>query len=179
MIYGERIRLRAVERQDLPRFVEWLNVREVQQGLGIVFPLSQESEERWYQDQMNRSAEERPFAVDVREGDEWVHIGSCGLFGFDRRVHQAELGITIGHAAYRDKGLGTAVMRTLLRHGFETLNLHRIELRVFDSNPRAIHVYEKVGFKREARLRQHHYLDGRYVDDWVMGILREEWKAMH
>ena len=41
----------------------------------------------------------------------------------------------------------------MLRHGFEILRMHRIELGVYAFNPRAIHVYEKLGFKREGTLR--------------------------
>jgi len=178
MIYGERVRLRAVERDDLPRFTDWLNVRDVQKNLGMFFPFNNELEETWHQRTMNGPIEERPFSVDAREDEDWVHIGSCGLMDFEPRMRRAELGIAIGHPEFRDKGYGTDAMRTLLRYGFETLNLHRIYLRVFDSNPRAIRVYEKVGFQREVRNREHYYLDGRYVDNWVMGILREEWQAL-
>ncbi|GAM15090.1 hypothetical protein SAMD00020551_3246 [Mesobacillus selenatarsenatis SF-1] len=37
----------------------------------------------------------------------------------------------------------------MLDYGFGILNMHRIELEVFAYNPRAIHVYEKLGFKQE------------------------------
>ena len=63
----------------------------------------------------------------------------------------------------------------LVRHGFETLNLNRIWLYVFEDNPRAIHVYEKVGFKREGLLRQDRFHEGHYWDTILMSILREEW----
>ena len=46
MIYGERVRLRHVERDDLPHFVEWLNDPEVTQGLSMRIPLSSDEEER-------------------------------------------------------------------------------------------------------------------------------------
>ncbi len=45
MIYGKRIRLRAIEREDLPRFVAWLNDPDVLQGLLIYLPLSLQDEE--------------------------------------------------------------------------------------------------------------------------------------
>jgi RimJ/RimL family protein N-acetyltransferase len=177
MIHGERIRLRAVERDDLPRFVDWFNDPDVRRGLSLYRPLSQAEEQRWYEQMLERPPAERTYAIDVREGDEWIHIGSCGFFDVDRRSQHAEMGIVIGNKAYWDKGFGADVMRTLLRHGFETLNLHRIYLRVFETNPRAIHLYEKIGFRHEGRLRQHHYLEGHYVDELMMAILRDEWSA--
>ena len=40
MIIGKRVRLRGIERNDIPRFVEWLNDPEVIRGLSLVVPLS-------------------------------------------------------------------------------------------------------------------------------------------
>ena len=178
MFYGNHIRLRAVEREDLPRFVEWFNDPEVRHGLMVYLPMSQAEEERWYEHMLERPPLERPFAVDARADDAWAHIGGCSLMDTDARSRRAELGIVIGNKAYWDRGFGTDVMRTLLRYGFETLNLHRIYLRVFETNPRAIKVYQRVGFTEEGRLRESHYLQGRYVDTLMMSVLREEWNVM-
>jgi RimJ/RimL family protein N-acetyltransferase len=68
-------------------------------------------------------------------------------------------------------------MDLLLRHGFCTLNLNRIFLRVFAENKRAIRTYEKVGFVHEGRLRQAVYKNGAYSDILYMSVLREEWDA--
>jgi RimJ/RimL family protein N-acetyltransferase len=65
----------------------------------------------------------------------------------------------------------------LVRHGFGTLNLNRIYLRVYADNKRAIHTYEKVGFVHEGRLRQAAYKHGSYCDVLFMSVLREEWIA--
>ena len=66
-------------------------------------------------------------------------------------------------------------MQTMLRHGFETLNLHRIWLQVYVTNPRGIRAYEKAGFRHEGVFREGHYYGGRYLDVNLMSILRQEW----
>jgi RimJ/RimL family protein N-acetyltransferase len=68
-------------------------------------------------------------------------------------------------------------MRLLLKHGFDTLNLNRIYLRVFETNPRAIRAYEKAGFTHEGCQRQAEFKEGRYLDVLVMSILRNEYLA--
>jgi [ribosomal protein S5]-alanine N-acetyltransferase len=73
------------------------------------------------------------------------------------------------------KGYGSEATRLLVRHGFETLNLHRIWLHVYEYNERGIRAYERVGFQREGVLRQDRFYEGRYWNTLVMGILREEW----
>ncbi|MEU7612848.1 GNAT family protein [Micromonospora sp. NPDC049204] len=78
----------------------------------------------------------------------------------------------------RDRGLGTEATRLLLGYAFGQLEMHRVGLEVFDFNPRARHVYEKVGFVHEGTRR--HAL--RFDDDWIdahdMSILEHEW-ALH
>ena len=179
MIYGEQVRLRAVERDDLPHYVEWLNDPEVRRGLNAVFPLSAVEEEAWFENLLDRPEAERPLAIDALEGERWIHIGGCGLFDYEKRARRAELGIMIGDKSRWDQGYGTDAMQVLLRHGFETLNLHRIKLRVFEFNERAVEVYRRLGFVEEGRLRDEQYLEGRYWDTLVMGLLRSEWKARY
>lgn len=63
----------------------------------------------------------------------------------------------------------------MLAYAFETLNLNRVELGVHDFNTRAIRAYERAGFVREGVRRQHAFIDGRYIDSLVYGILASEY----
>ena len=65
----------------------------------------------------------------------------------------------------------------MLEYAFMQLNLNRVFLQVHADNARAIHVYEKCGFRREGCLRAHFYRDGLYIDAVQMGILRGEWES--
>jgi RimJ/RimL family protein N-acetyltransferase len=175
MIYGERIRFAAPEREDVPLFVAWINDPDVRQGLELYLPMSEAKEEKWFEEMLKRPEETQPLTIEAREGDQWVKIGNLGLFGIHSRARSAEVGIMIGNKDYWNKGYGTEAMKLLLKHGFETLNLNRIMLRVYTSNPRAIRCYEKAGFVHEGRMRQAMYIDGNYVDVLIMGVVRNEW----
>ena len=176
MIYGKRIRFRAPERTDLPTFVKWINDPEVRAGVSLFLPMSLAQEEQWFEDMLSRSKEEQPMTIEISERGKWAAIGNIGFFKIDSISRSAEVGIMIGDKDYWNKGYGTEAMQLILKHGFETLNLNRIFLRVFANNPRAIRCYEKVGFVHEGRQRQAIYTDGDYFDILLMGILREEWK---
>ena len=63
----------------------------------------------------------------------------------------------------------------MLKYAFEHLNLHKVFLRVYEYNERAIHVYEKCGFRMEGRLRKQRFKWGKYHDVLIMGILDEEY----
>ena len=176
MIYGERIRLRAPEREDLPRFVAWLNDPEVRENLQLFLPLSSMEEERWFENMLQQPPTEHTLVIEIREEDGWRPVGNCGFNYTDWRCRHSELGIFIGEKPLWGRGYGTEAMRLLVHHGFKTLNLNRIYLRVFETNPRAIRVYEKVGFVHEGRFRQAEYRDGRYIDVLFMSVLRSEWE---
>ncbi len=175
MISGNRIRLRAIEREDLALFVTWLNDPQVLEGLSLYFPLSNHVEERWFENMMQKPAEEHPLMIEVKEDNNWVSIGDIGLMNLDWRNRSAELGIQIGDKNYWDHGYGSEAIKLFLRHSFETLNLNRVTLRVFETNLRARHVYQKIGFVQEGVLRKAFYQQGRYIDEIVMSVLKSEW----
>jgi RimJ/RimL family protein N-acetyltransferase len=82
----------------------------------------------------------------------------------------------IGEKSFWNLGYGTEAVRLLVAHGFQSLNLNRIALHVFQDNPRAIRAYEKAGFTHEGRQRQGEFHQGKYVDVLLMSILRSEWQ---
>ena len=182
MIYGDRIRLRAVEHDDLPTLLKWVNDPEVRQGIGIYLPLSMADEEDWFAGVRKRPPEEHNLVIEIctpeqdSDGTAWRMIGGCGFFNYDGRNRTSEFGIMIGDKTCWNQGFGTEAVRLLVQHGFNTLNLNRIYLRVLENNPRAIRAYEKASFTHEGRQRQAEYKDGRYLDLLVMSIIKEEYK---
>lgn len=175
---GKKTRLRPIEKEDLTRYVKWLSDPDVRDGLGNFMPVSYGQEERWYERNVNEGPTQA-WAIDAQPIDmamgPWQHIGSAGFHDIVWRNRAAELGILIGDKAYWDKGYGEDAVRSLVDWGFNTLNLNRVALRVFDYNARAIRCYQKVGFREEGRLRQEHFHNGRYCDTVLMSILSGEW----
>jgi putative acetyltransferase len=101
-------------------------------------------------------------------------VGMLGLHTFPnnpRRKHAGTFGISV-HDDWQGKGIGTELLRAALDMADNWLNLTRMELEVYADNEPAIHLYERFGFEREGRLRQHAFRDGQYVDSIVMARLR-------
>ena len=177
IIYNKRVRLRSAERSDLEKFVEWINDPEVTKGLTLFLPMSSVDEDKWFETVMQKPQEEKPLVIDMKDGDGWRLIGNSSFFDFEWIARAAEVGIMIGDKSVWNQGYGTEVMTLLLRHGFATLNLNRIYLRVHAENKRAIRTYEKTGFVHEGRMREAVYKHGKYFDLLFMSVLREEWDA--
>lgn len=105
-------------------------------------------------------------------------IGDIALQDIDRINRNANIRIAINSSSQQGKGYGTEALRLMLNYGFGILNLHRIELNVFSYNERAIHVYEKVGFKREGIQREALFYDHQYHDSILMSILEDEYRSL-
>jgi len=179
MLVGKRVRLRAIEREDIPTFVRWLNDREVTQFLLVNSPFSKAMEQNWFEGQLqNPPHEGQVMAIEARVGEDWIHIGNTGIHRVDPVNHSGEFGILIGEKNYWNQGFGREATTLALQHGFDDLNLHRIFLRVYENNPRAIACYKAAGFVQEGILREAIYKNGKYINEIEMGILQSEWNKL-
>jgi len=176
MLEGQLVRLRAQEPEDLERNLRWINDSEVRLFLlGIRYPVSRADEQRWMETNKGASFEQVRLAIDTKEGQ---HIGNLELRQTSPEHRRAELGIMIGEKDCWDRGYGTDAVRTLLRLAFGDMNLNRVWLTTGENNPRAQACYRKCGFREEGRLRQDRYVEGRYCDTIVMGVLWDEFEAL-
>jgi len=173
-LIGQQIYLRPLERADALVVAAWFNDPEVNRTLRRYLPLMLQTEEAFL-DKLAASEENVVLGIMVRQTDQF--IGVTGLNQIDPKNRNAAFGITIGEKNEWGKGYGTEATRLMVKFAFETLNLHRVWLHVYEYNPRGLHAYEKVGFRVEGRLRQDTYREGRYWDTITMGILRDEWVA--
>jgi putative acetyltransferase len=111
-----------------------------------------------------------PILALVKEENRRRVIGSASLVFHltEANRHKAELGITV-HDDYQNLGLGTIMVNHLLDIARKK-GLMKVYLLVKTTNSRAIHVYEKCGFKIEAMLEKEHSLEGQLEDDYRMAI---------
>lgn len=177
MIIGDTVRLRGIDKEDLPLFVSWLNDADVRRYLSLYSPLSNAQEEQWFADLAKRPLTEQPLMIETVEDGTWKPLGNISFLNVDQQSRNAELGLFIGEKALWGKGIGTKAIALMLDYGFKTLNFHRIYLRVFAPNQRGIHCYEKLGFRHEGSMREAYFLDGEYIDILYMGILEDEWRG--
>lgn len=172
MLKGQRLTLRAIERDDLPHYVAWLNDPAVTDHLKAYLPFNLDDEIDWYENQ-RKDPSTQNFAIVVNA--EQLHIGSIGFMKINQREQNAELGIMIGDKSRWGQGYGREAIQLLLPYGFDTLNLHRIYLRVDANHTKAIRAYASCGFSEEGRLRDAIFRQGRFEDQLIMSVLRPEY----
>ncbi|TFY63834.1 hypothetical protein EVG20_g6160 [Dentipellis fragilis] len=126
--------------------------------------------------EIEASAQERVLFAVVREKETNTLVGKVSLQIRVAKDREGEAAITLKRKFW-GKGYGTEAMRWLVDQGFRTLNMHRVALGVFGSNPRAIALYKKVGFVEEGRKRKGTFVQGKWEDVILMGILDEDYWA--
>jgi RimJ/RimL family protein N-acetyltransferase len=151
---------------------QWINDRDQVIFNASYKPVNESQHQAWFEAIQQRS-DTVIFGIRLITDDRL--IGTCQLHGISCVHRGAELQIRLT-ADDRGKGYGSEAVQLLLQFGFRDLNLNRVYLQVFETNSRAIAVYEKVGFVREGTLRQAAYVNGEYCGVIVMGILREDYE---
>jgi RimJ/RimL family protein N-acetyltransferase len=172
MLKGQRVLLRASTREDMAR--QWQSENDPELHFldgGRPRVMSMEKMMAYYDDFI---AKDDPNHISWAIEADGKYIGHCNLHSVDHTARACELGIEIGDRAYWGQGYGREVIGLLLDYAFRHMNLHRVWLNTHSENERAIRCYKACGFVEEGRLRQHIWVDGRYVDRVIMGVLRRE-----
>jgi RimJ/RimL family protein N-acetyltransferase len=141
LLKGERVVLRSLAREDLPRLLEFNNDLEIELAGGGDPPMPQSLQR--LQAEFDKEAEKggrdgSNFAIEV----DGKFIGRCGLFNVNSTAQTCEMGITIGDREYWGKGYGRESVQLLVRYGFEYQNYRKIWLHVHATNKRAIRAYQ-------------------------------------
>jgi len=174
MLAGDKVVLRSVRRDDLPRIWVFNNDLDVELAGGGDPPMPQ-SLDRLQADFDREAAkggrDAATFGIEV-DGE---LIGVCGLHNVNDTARTCELGIGIGDKTAWGQGYGRDAVRLLLDYAFRLRNFRKVWLWAHAKNERAIRSYRACGFVEEGRLRQHIWSNGAYDDVVQMGILREEW----
>ena len=177
MLKGEQIYLTTLDADNAETARRWINDPGINRWLlaGQV-PVSKEAEAAFYRT-TETSPSEYLFEIHLLSDDSY--IGNCGLSDVDLRHSHAEVGIVIGDEAAQGRGLGRDAIVTLLRFGFDTLGLHRIQIRHTVGNDRAAHLYPSIGFLPVGREREHLFVRGAWRDEIALDMLDREFRERY
>ena len=101
-------------------------------------------------------------------------IGVMGLHQINAKDGTAVTGSFIGEKQYWSKGYGTEAKKLVLGYAFNTLNLRKIRSMVYYFNGRSKRCLEKCGYHQEGVLERQNYRNGKYVDEILMAIFKED-----
>ncbi len=168
---GKRVTLRPVSEKDIPLFLRWFNDPEVRQFITTIFPVTEAGEREWVEGLTKKSSTDVVLVIEVKG----VPIGTMGLHRINWQDRTATTGAVIGDKRYWNKGYGTDAKMVLLDYAFNTLNLRKIMSTAIAFNRRSVAYSQKCGYKIEATLSSQHFRNGRYWDEIILGLFKEQW----
>ena len=175
MLAGEKIRLVPLEEKHLDDIMKEWNSPKLRKYLGGFIPHSREVEHEWIQSAMEEMKQRKSFIFVVERISDDSFIGTIALHDIDWLSRNCTLGIALHSEENWGKGYGSEAIKLLIDFAWQSLNLYRIELSVYDFNARAKHVYEKIGFVEFGIAHRKYYIDGKYVDTHYMELLRDNY----
>lgn len=101
-------------------------------------------------------------------------IGTGGYNGWVRPSYRASIGYDLARPAW-GQGFMPEALRAMLRYGFETLNLYRVEALVVPGNSQSVRVLQKLGFQEEGLRRSYGYWKNQFWDLHCFSLLKSEW----
>lgn len=166
-------RLRELDQKDLQIINQWRNDPQLISMLGAPFRhINIKVDMNWFDSYMSDRGKTVRCAI-VQKDDDKI-LGLVSFVSINYMNQSAEFHIMIGDKDNQGQGMGTFAVKEMLHHAFYNMNLHRIELTVLDSNKRAQHFYEKIGFIREGTKRKAKFKNGEFVDMHLYSVLKED-----
>lgn len=133
--------------------------------------------------------DEEELLAEVRRGEEEpglygrlvieVEGRRAGALAFEVKNRRSRIAYLYGimlAPEFRGRGLADAAARRIVRHLFEDLDYHRLELEVYGFNERALRHAERI-YVREGVKRRAYWRHGEWVDGVIFGLVREDWEA--
>ncbi|GIO08117.1 acetyltransferase [Brevibacillus reuszeri] len=174
LFQSARVALRKMTAEDVDVYHAWRNDVEVMQTTSpFIDNHTWESTQEFVSQVILGSSSSKSYIIVDKQTQ--TPIGVTALIQIDLKNRNAECIIDIGAKDYWGKGYGSEALKLLLDYAFLEMNLHRVSLRVFSFNEKAIKLYERIGFQHEGISRQFLFRAGKWHDIVHMGILQEEY----
>lgn len=169
MLTGTEIYLSALDPTQVSEaYVSWFNDPATFRFLGSKFPQTATSVRDYV-----ASVKAPNFVSRIMRTSDDRHIGNIAMYNFHPIHRRMELGIVIGDASCRGRGVGREACRLAITHVFEHLNLHKVTAGAVADNVSMARVFLSLGFTIEGTLREHYFLGDRYRDYHVFGLTRD------
>ncbi|MFZ2189579.1 MAG: GNAT family protein [Candidatus Magasanikiibacteriota bacterium] len=173
ILQGNKVTLRTPKIVDVKEYVYILSDKKVSRFLNHRYTTKNHLNEskKWVKEVLSDPGQA---LWTITVGDKI--IGNATL-RFVHSAKKANLGIVIGGYEQWGRGYGTESINLLMSYLFGKLKYNRLDLFVHCNNRRGINLYNKIGFKREGRVRQSTWNPDtkKFVDQYLMSILKDEW----
>lgn len=175
MIKGNLVGLRAVEKEDLKLLRDWRNIASFRRNFREYRELSHENQTTWFESLQHTTSTNFMFIIE-RLSDQ-KPLGACGLLYTNWIIRAADYSFYIGfEESYIDeKGYAKEATQLLIDYGFKSLNLNKIWMELYEFDQKKLDFFiNQFGFKKDGKLRDNCFEDGRYWDSYIISLTRKD-----
>lgn len=176
MIRGNSVLLRALEPKDVDLMMIYENDSDIWPVSGTLAPYARYTLEQYYANatQDIYAAKQLRLAIElvVETPESGATIGYIDLFDFDAQHRRAGVGILIGDKESRRKGYAAEALNLLVKHCFNTLNLHQLYCHIDNDNEASLRLFSKVGFRTCGVMRDWIVYEGKWHNVSVLQLVR-------
>jgi ribosomal-protein-alanine N-acetyltransferase len=172
-LIGDKARLAPIEEWMAETFFSWINAPDINRYRPAPPVESIEAEREWIR-RTSTSESDIVWAVFCREDNEL--IGSMGLHSYRPQFQRAMSGTLIGRKEYWGRGIGSEIVRLRTQYAFDELRLHKLTSEVISENNPSLRMLLRVGYHVIGLRRDHFLIDGRWVNEYLLECMREDWE---
>jgi RimJ/RimL family protein N-acetyltransferase len=170
---GNIVELHKLQTNDVSyEYLNWIHDSDINLFLESGFFPQTLSDLRKYVTDCDESSKIILFKIVHKDTNQ--HVGNIKLGDINWIHRRSPVGILIGNAEFRGKGLGTETLELICDYSFRTLNLHKLTAGVDAGNASSIKLFKKLGFVEAGVLTDHSYRVGNYNDSLIFELIRSE-----
>ena len=172
---NKRVYLRALEPEDYKTSIKWRKDDEIWDMLGgPKYFVSEAFEKNWVEKTIFDSKDIK-LAICLKENDQYIgNVYMTDINMINRSCHSH---ILIGEHDFWGKGYAKEALMLAIDYMFNERNIYRIQANVLESNVASLKMHEKCGYKVDGILRASVYKAGKYHNQYVLSLLKDEFKG--
>ena len=169
LIDGKFVHLRALEEIDLSKLKELRNMSNVRKHTREYKLLSMINQKEWFKSLFLENPPKNIMFTVLNKSK--LSVGICGLTYIDWKNRNAEISIILDEAKKNLLKESREVIKIITDYGFDELGLHRIWAEIFEIAPERIKLFEKMNFKKEGKLRDNLWRNGKWYNSFIYSKL--------
>lgn len=167
----EKIRLRALEPEDLELLYEWENSGTYWVISNTVSPFSRFTLKRYIENSHKNIFETGQLRLMIDHIEDDITIGTIDIFEFDPFHKRAGLGILLANESYRRQGYASMSIACLINYCFKTLQLHQLYCNILSTNTESLELFKKHDFIQTGIKKDWILSDKGYLDEYVFQLI--------
>ncbi|QSX07145.1 GNAT family N-acetyltransferase [Sedimentibacter sp. zth1] len=177
MISGNKVKIKAIEKEDLEQLMEWRNLPEFRKYFREYRDINENMQNKWFENTVVNDKNTIMFSI--FDNCTKKLIGCCGLCYINWVHRYADLSLYIGidECYIDDCGYAEEACKLLFDYGFNELNLNKIWTEIYEFDHKKKALYDKLGFNQDGLLRQNYFYEGRWWASRIISLLSSEFNT--